>query len=218
MILTLSDDSLLCKKLQKIYFQNGYFSFFEKLQKIENFVDYDTDIIDFIVIDTTSDIRRASTVCKGLKERFPGARILALIRKKPSSKSLFITVEHADIELTFPFLDSDIVRAIEKFSSRLPSSLPLKIDADPNLTSLLGYRLKLTRTEHKILLLLYTNRFKPLSSSQIASLAFPCDKSPTGALSIAVHICNINKKATSISGRKLILNPHKNGYLLNFNM
>ena len=64
---------------------------------------------------------------------------------------------------------------------------------------LLGYPLSLSETEYGILLSICREHPSPLS---IDSLVAEHSLSTNG---VAVHICNLNKKAARISGRRLIV-------------
>ena len=90
----------------------------------------------------------------------------------------------------------------------------LKITSNDRIALLLGYPLRLTPNEHKILLILSNERDRTFSYEELLALAFPFKTSITKN-QLAVHVCNINKKASEISGRQLIQNPHKNGYCFN---
>lgn len=78
----------------------------------------------------------------------------------------------------------------------------------------LGYRLKLTKSEYKILQVLIKKPKKPISAEQIALLSeLDCSKE-----NIVYHISSINSKAKVIGNRILIKNIAKNGYFLNEKM
>ena len=80
---------------------------------------------------------------------------------------------------------------------------------------LLGYTIRLTPMEHKVICLLYQNQ-DGISTQQMASLLFS-DKD-ISKRNIAVHICNINKKAKRISGRVLIKGNRRYGYKISDNI
>ena len=64
----------------------------------------------------------------------------------------------------------------------------------------LGYRLKLTPSEYKLLSALSRERHAT-AERLAAELGLSCDKKGN----VAVHICSINRKAELIGERKLIL-------------
>jgi len=73
----------------------------------------------------------------------------------------------------------------------------LEIDGEKSF--LLGFPLKLTPTERRILLSIAEN------DSVSADELIPLLKTNVSRTNISVHICEINRKAYSISGRKLVL-------------
>lgn len=90
----------------------------------------------------------------------------------------------------------------------------LSINEDTGTAVLLGYRLKLSPCEFKILSLLYkSDRDSFIDANTIKSAAL----SSVGAApsSIPVLVSKINKKAKLISGRPLILCKRNSGYKLN---
>ena len=73
------------------------------------------------------------------------------------------------------------------------------LEIDEKETFLLGYPLKLTPTERRFLLFIAQNEFAS------ADDLIPLLRTDASRGNIAVHICEINKKAHLISGRKLVL-------------
>lgn len=64
----------------------------------------------------------------------------------------------------------------------------------------LGYRLKLTECEYKIITAIAANE-----SLTAEELALVIGLIPSQKSNVAVHVCSINKKASLIGGRKLIV-------------
>jgi len=192
--------------MESFYFSNGLFSAFEKLQNLWNFVDYDTDTVDFFIIDASypaKDIRSAADI---MRAAFPQVNIV-VFGKSPMPIDHINSIKSKS-EL-FTFLSS----AIKKDTSNYNSSM-LNVDPNNRTVILLGYPMKLTPNEHRSLMLLASDTNRIFTHRDICILAFPFKNSFTKN-HIAVHVCNINKKALRISGRPLIHNPHKNGYILN---
>ena len=73
------------------------------------------------------------------------------------------------------------------------------LDIDDKKAFLLGYPLKLTPTERRFLLFIATN------GSASAEDLIPLLRTNASRGNIAVHICEINRKAHAIGGRKLVL-------------
>jgi DNA-binding response OmpR family regulator len=174
-----------------------------------HFVDFETDLIDFIMIDGRFSLKDARTAHETLQCRFPVSKIKIITNIKTFC-------EHENSISS----EASIMEIIDSLSDKHQVSVDqglLKISTTETAAFLLGYPLRLTKSEYKILLLLASYPEKAFQSADIVRLAFPF--SPDVSKNhLAVHVCNINKKAEKISGRKLIVNPHKNGYTLNFHL
>lgn len=73
------------------------------------------------------------------------------------------------------------------------------LEIDEEQAYLLGFPLKLTPTEHRFLLFIAQNSFAS------ANDLIPLLRTNASRGNISVHICEINKKAYAISGRKLVM-------------
>ncbi len=87
----------------------------------------------------------------------------------------------------------------------------LYIDTKRNHAVLFGYILPLTKTEFAILKLVRANE-EYMSAYEIANRIF-CGKELTPG-NVAVHVCNINKKAKKIRDRAIITTCRYKGYKL----
>ena len=76
----------------------------------------------------------------------------------------------------------------------------LIIGDDKNDVRFLGYKLKVSECEYKLLFALGMSQRK-----SIESLSAVLAKPPEKRGNVAVHICSINRKAEIIGGRKLVL-------------
>ena len=76
----------------------------------------------------------------------------------------------------------------------------LTIGEDKNNVYYLGYNLKLSPCEYRILALIGEYGRVPVDDLA-AKLGLPCEKKGN----VSVHICSINRKAKIIGGRKLVL-------------
>ena len=218
MLLTVSNDVGFIDRLNKTYYKNGLFSVFSRLDNISNIVENKTLPIDFAIIDTTLSREVSEEVCAYLKQLFPSIRIGVILKKRPSEDAMFTYFKSSDDQIFFPFSDEQFSCFLKKFvrnASLLSSSESLRINPEANDLILLGYRLKLTKTEFRLMLLLINHPDLVFSPNEIVWLAFSHLKTKPSPNQIAVHICNINKKATDISGNKLIMNIYKKGYTLN---
>ncbi len=206
MLLTLSDNTELLRRFEAIYFSESIFSLFSSVKNASNFVEFETKAIDFVIIDASASLKEARMARNRLRSVFPCAKIV-FWASKPLSSDRNFTLSSIDEILNF-------VGEIAKKRKAFFDDKLFKIVPHDTNARLLGYPLRLTKNEHKILLLLASETGREFSCSEILSLAFPFSQNLSNN-QLAVHICNINKKAALISGRKLILNPHKNGYVIN---
>ena len=205
MILTVSDDIDFCKRLHRMMLSVGVFSFFVTLENLSDFVECSTEFVDLVVIGGCESHKDARIACEYLRKNLPSVNIKALTGGVVSG-------DLADLAIT----DAQLIEFARSFSVAHRGISPfqnLKISPSETKANLLGYPVRLTKSEHKILLLLSSDPERIFSGESISRLAFPFHDISKNQL--AVHICNINKKAEAISGRKLIINPHKNGYMLN---
>lgn len=217
MLISISDKLDSLKALDKIYSSFGIFSYFASSENYDNFVDNNTNLIDFAIIGEDISEENAIKICRYIKSKNPSVKIAILIKKLLYDRAHFPHLKEADFYIPFPFSDEEALpffKLIFKNRNTHFDEKILKITPDRKESLLLGYKLSLTKNEHKILNLLSKYPQKSFSQDEILFLAFPFDER-FSKNQIAVHICNVNKKARMISGRKLILNPHKKGYIIN---
>ena len=111
-----------------------------------------------------------------------------------------------------------ITEHLKSFGTKAPGEYHLPfIDASINHSDLiyLSKKIELTKTELMIVRSLIKHYKSPLKPSEILKFAFRKRRMPDEA-SIRTHVSKINKKAMKISGRTLISNCDKNGYVLSF--
>ena len=186
----------------------GIFSAFCYAGDISNFVDCETNIADFIIIDASIPIKDIRAINSFLKTFFEASHI-GVFGDSPLHIDGATALRSREELLAFLF------PLIEK-STQNRLRAKLKISFFERRAVLLGYPIALTPKEHRILILLASEPDIVFSPENISKFAFPFD-SPASKNQIAVHVCNINKKAFPISGRALIENPHKKGYFINPN-
>lgn len=90
------------------------------------------------------------------------------------------------------------------------------IDKDSSSVYYLGYKLNLSDNEFKIFCSIAHSSQEYISAEKILRECFPNKCKTTG--NVAVHVCNINRKAQVIGGRRLIVSKYKSGYRLNREM
>lgn len=218
MLLTVSNDIGLIDRLNKIYYKNGLFSVFSRLDNISNIVESKTLSVDFAIVDATLSRESSDKVCSYLRQLFPSIRIGVILKKRHTEDAMFTYVKNSDEQIFFPFSDEQFSCFLKKFvknTSPLIPSESLRISPEANDLILLGYRLRLTKTEFRLMLLCINHPDSVFSPDEIVRLAFSHLGSRPSPNQIAVHVCSINKKAANISGNKLIINLYKKGYTLN---
>jgi hypothetical protein len=208
LLLTISSNREFTKRIESIYLANGIFSAFCHACDISNFVDCETNIIDFVIIDSSISIKDLRAIYTSLKTFFEASHI-GVFGDSPLHIDGATALRSREELLAFLF------PLIEK-STQNRLRAKLKISFFERRAVLLGYPIALTPKEHRILMLLASEPDVVFSPENISKFAFPFDN-PTSKNQVAVHVCNINKKAFPISGRALIENPHKKGYLINPN-
>ena len=112
--------------------------------------------------------------------------------------------------------DNDIISEAKKlYRPNILDTVPEIIDVrlSSHFQSLLGYRIELSPAELSILRLLLSFSDRELTASKIARICFNGNKD--GARSIPVLVSRINKKASVISGRRLIISKRYTGYRIN---
>lgn len=193
MLLVVSDSVGFCKNLHSQLLSRGLFSLFATYENMADIVESETDLIDTVIIDGCHSSKGVRAVQERSISRLP----------------------HADIRLlTVDSQLNDLVASLSVGRDEYASFRGLRVSPSDTEARLLGYPLRLTKSEHKILLLLLSDPGRPFSADLILRVAFPFS-TDLSKNQLAVHICNINKKARQITGRRLIVNPHKSGYLLN---
>ena len=206
MLLTVSNNGEFIKKLSSLYLDNAIFSEFCSTSGLSNFVTSETLLADFVLIDAKLSTKELRSVRDILTKKFPHAGIGVFGRPSVLSENV-----------TYLFSDDELLEFLyplrEKFSLGIDQRR-LKITTHDRSVILLGYQIRLTPKEHKILLLLLSDPRRIFTSEEISRLAFPLENR-ISKNQIAVHICNINKKAFPITERALIENSHKTGYSLN---
>ncbi len=101
----------------------------------------------------------------------------------------------------------------EVFDAMFPCGGDCYIDTDSSNVYYLGYNLNLSGNEFKIFCSIAYNSPEYISAEKILRECFPNKYKTPG--NVAVHVCNINRKARVIGGRGLIISKYKSGYRLN---
>ncbi len=89
----------------------------------------------------------------------------------------------------------------------------LHIGNDRSDVRLAGYRFPLTFTEYRILRIITEHTVAQDGGATVDTIFSSLGDRDIQRGNVPVHICSLNKKARSISGRKLVLYEHGHYYL-----
>ena len=156
--------------------------------------------------------RNAEKLCTSLRKRYPAMPIAVLVDENAvSDMPADRTVRAEGKALLLEVLD--FCHTVMGRKRQILSTRQLYITEAPNDTRYLGYPLRLSESEHRLLLCITYLAPRVASAEELHRL---CD--PLGlhsAKSFAVRISAINQKAKSIHPRILIRNVLRQGYVLN---
>lgn len=210
--------------LRKMLLESEIFSFHASFPNLEN----SHGIRDFInalpfkptiaIIDATESCIFGEEMCQGLKTAFGEIICIALLDKSKQKTIRFKYLTSSDFEIdTFP--SSDLSVALLKILTEIGYSLWRSYKflelGNSNLEAhLLGYPLKLTLSEYRILLYMCQSADETFSPKILLGSCFVESYRMTET-NIRTHISSINKKALALCGRRLILSERGKGYRLN---
>lgn len=174
-----------------------------------------------ILIDAVTDRKRAIRICEILKNLFPHAILLPIIKTTPRDDSLFKYVPAGTYEIQHN-LPNETAEAVFDYICRvLPrpqnSFGHLYLGENRHQASLLKFPLKLTKSEYKIISLLCQNPNNSFDADMILNMCFLNSELKKKG-NVYSHIFSINRKAIKIGNRRLIINKKGVGYSLNPNM
>ena len=167
------------------------------------------------VIFEGHDLISTQKLCAETKKKYPHISVGAILSQRAIQKSQLRYIPSADCELISPFFGKNFIDFIQNLS---PISLP---SVSPNLilsndsSYLLGYDMKLSPSEHRILVFLSTFNNLVLNANTICELCLNAQPTKERIATLRVMINRINKKAKNISSRPIILSSYKNGYFIN---
>lgn len=189
---------------------NGFFHYVEGISQGASLCDEKE--ISGVILDGVRDFASAATLCTALRTRYPEMPIAVLLDMGTPSDLLADRTIRAEGDalvkevLTF-------CRTVTGRERQILSTRQLYITDVSDETCYLGYRLRLSSAEHRLLLCLTYLAPRVVAADELSRL---CD--PLGlhsAKSLAVRISSINQKAKAIHPRMLIRNVFKHGYTLN---
>lgn len=165
-----------------------------------------------VILDCIGALPRAERLCAELRDRYPEIPIAAIVAPDAIpdlAVNRLMRTRHPS--LLFDDILDFCIRTCGWQTERL-STFELLVTASPADTRYMGYALPLTPREHLILRCLFYRAPEITSKDDLTELCYP-----TGMQSVqnvVVQIGNINKKASVIDPRPLIVNVYGKGYRL----
>ncbi len=167
-----------------------------------------------IIINQFEELDSMKRLCSEIKVTYPDISVGIILNESQTKKSLFRYVPEVNEELIYPFSDRDFICFLKKLHNVSIPSISSSLVCTPNKSYLLGYDMKLSPSENRILLFLSAFDGKKITAEAICG---GCLNSGSGVEAVRVLINRINKKAKNISSRSLILRSHEKGYYINKN-
>ena len=165
------------------------------------------------IIDECENIENTKDLCNKLKALYPSLKIGVILSNERSALSLFRYVPDADEEIFSPLSSEAFADFLQKLCPVSIPSVSPNLICTPKASYLLGYDMKLSPSENRIMIFLSMFNNLKLNANTICEL---CLNIPEDKISnVRVLINRINKKAQNISSRNVILNSYKNGYYIN---
>ena len=168
--------------------------------------------ISGVVLDGVSDLLAATALCAALRRRYTEIPIAVLLDEQAipdmQADCLIRVREDLPIDEVLHFCHGML--GCERM---ILSTRQLYITPDPDDTRYLGYPLRLSESEHRLLLCLTYLAPRVTSAKDLCRLCDPLALHSSKAL--AVRISAINQKAKEIHPRMLICNTFRRGYSLN---
>ncbi|MBP5245304.1 MAG: hypothetical protein J6036_02480 [Clostridia bacterium] len=161
-----------------------------------------------VIFSTSKTETEANSACRAIKNAVGDIPIISICDiSSDIGERRFKNVPESTSELTLPCSDGDITDLLERYVKTDFDIGDLHIGKSRDDVYLLGYKLSLTPTEHKILRLVAELSPTRLQMKSIRVFIPQLNVSPN---CVSAHISKINEKAVRISGRRLV--GFKNGY------
>lgn len=207
MVLLISDNEAFNKLILPVLDKLGYVVFANRELDVVKFYN-----IRLAIICASNNTAVAEETCKALKRLDPKIKILAAVPEELHSSSVYLDVSGSDRQIVLPCSKEDLIFELERSLTPFFSIEQLEFGYGRYDVALLGYELKLSRSEYVLLRILARNYpdfiDDGLLQNYFSKMSFNCLK---------VHICGINQKADRITGRRLVI--RKDGrYCINKNM
>ena len=210
MFLIISNDkNKLSKALKSL--TSPIFAYFKSTNALEAPFSYRLPI-KAVLIDSPQDIESAKKLCAEIRSQFPSASVGVILNESQIKTSLFRYLPEADAELISPFSNAELADFLQRLHTETFTFVSPSLICAPSGFLLLGYKLKLSPAENRILLFLSVFCRHTINADDILAA---CLNSSAGIETVRVLISRINQKAKNISGRPLILRSAEKGYYLN---
>lgn len=164
-----------------------------------------------VLLDGAASPQKSEALCRELRTRYPELPIALLLPKGylPSSPADRFLREGEE-EMTDALLD--FCHTLCGWPTGEMSTFSLTVGKDPTGTRYMGYPLPLSPREHVLLRCLFYRAPRLTSCDDLLSLCYPTD--PPTAASLSVTVSAINRRASAIDPRPLIVNVYGKGYRL----
>ncbi len=209
MLALLTDSANRAELLSQLLLANGIFHYVDGLENGCKLCDEKE--IGAIILDGTDNLSAAKALCATVRERYQAMPIAVLVDvgAVPDMEADRIIRDTEEVtQEVLAFCHTVMGRDRQILSTR-----QLYITDDPDDTRYLGYQLRLSEAEHRLLLCLTYLAPRVAAPDELRRL---CDPGQLhSAKSLAVRISAINQKAKAIHPRTLIRNVFKQGYVLN---
>lgn len=162
-----------------------------------------------VILDCIPSIQQGEELCHDLRRRFPALPIGVIVSPDsiPNAEADMIARDTGELSDVIARCRDFFVRACG-WTAKTLSTYALTLDWQERTAIYMGYPLKLTPTEHRLLYCLFYHSPRVTGVDDLLTLCYP-DGTHRSASNIGVHIHTINRHASRIDPRPLII--HRDG-------
>jgi len=166
-----------------------------------------------VLLDAVPELSAAERICAQLRNAYPEMPIAVITSptQTPNLQAESILRDRGDLSALAASV-TDFYQTTCGWHFSTFSVYRLSMGVEANSTVYMGYPLHLTPTEHTLLRCLFYRSPHLTCADELLTLCFPDGKQ--GKANLAVHIANINRKASLIYPTPLIVNVYGKGYRL----
>ena len=210
MLALLTASSLHQEILSPTLLRNGIFHYVSTLD--QGLFLCEEKEVSGVILDGVNDLSAATTLCAALRKSYAEMPIAVVLDAQAvpdmQADRLIRTRDELPVDEVL-----DFCRDVMRCERMVLSTRQLYITANADDTRYLGYPLRLSESEHRLLLCLTYLAPRVVSADDLRHLCDPLGQH--SAKSLAVRISAINQKAKEIHPRMLICNTFRRGYSLN---